>query len=390
MPKDRGTRTRIAEGVYADAIGLEAVVAVGSGTTKAQKSKRFARGTSMQEIRDWQTATRAALAKKRGKKKAPRQARDTFEADVTRYLKTIESQPSHGSARACLNAWAEHFGARRRATITLADYQSVLDSWYRCEENPNGRYAGSSCAHLKDHLVNLYRVLDACNDDDNVATKLKRYAQAEPEPRAIPDDILDELIGVMRPSRTRACIKVMATFGMPPARQRRLEPKHLNIEKGTVYLVPRRKGKGTKGKTFKLSKDAIEAFKEFVAVKAWGGVTKESIYACFQRAIAAANRIRAKHQRELLPPMRPYDVRHSFGAKVYRKTGDIGAAAELLDVTLETAQRYTLSAVPDRVERAIAALDEEAPRPPAAPEEPRPAQATTRGIRLVAQAGKRL
>jgi integrase len=367
MVTTRGKRTLISDGLYSDAIGLSAVVKVG----KRQKEKRFPRGTSLKEIRDWQTAVRAALTKTRRKASGP-VGRGTFASDVERFLTTVTKRPSYGSAQACLNAWAEAFGDRRRVTISLAEYQAVMDGWERTEDHPDARFAGSTLNHCKDWLVQLYRTLDECDDADNVATKLRRHAQAPPEPRAIPDDIVDEILNAMLPSIARAYCKVLAHVGMPPARQRRLKPTQLDLKNKTVFLVRRRKGGGTEEKTFSLSRKGVAAFEEFVALNAWGGVTKESIYTCFLRGVAAANRKRAKEGKPLIPPLRPYDLRHTFGAKVYRKTGDIGAAAEMLDVTLETARRYTLSAIPDRIAKAVEALDGEAtpPAPESQPKEP--------------------
>jgi len=362
----RGKRTLISDGLYSDAIGLSAVVKVG----KRQKEKRFPKGTPIKEIREWQTNMRAALTKKRGKARGP-VGRGTFASDVERFLATVTKRPSYGSAQACLNAWAEAFGDRRRSTITLADYQAVMDGWQRTEDHPDGRYSGSMLNHCKDWLVELYRTLDECEDADNVATKLRRHAQAPPEPRAIPDDIVDEILDAMLPSKARACCKVLAHVGMPPARQRRLKPTQLDLKNKTVFLVRRRKGGGTEEKTFPLTAKGVAAFEEFVAMNAWGGVKKESIYTSFLRGVGAANRARAKAGLPLIPPLRPYDLRHTFGAKVYRKTGDLGAAAALLDVTLETAKRYTLSAVPVRLAKAVEALDDEtAPATESKPKEP--------------------
>lgn len=363
MPTQRGARTRIAPGVFSDAIGLSAVVKIGSGKTGTQKEKRFARGTSLKEIRDWQSATRAALAKKRGRS-VKGQTRGTLAADVQTYLATILNRPKYGSAKSCLAAWCEAFGHRRRSSLTLAELQAQMDRWEGSDTEP-GRFAGSTLMHCKDHLVDLYRVLDVVDDADNLATKLRRPAQADPEPRAIPDAIVEEIFDAMPLSRARACLKVMAYVGLPPARLRRLKPTQLDLQAKTVFLVRRRKGKGTDEKTFGLTDRGVLAFQEFIQINAWGGVTKESLLTCFQRGVNAANRLRAKANLPLIPPVRPYDLRHTFGAATYRATGDIGAAAELLDVTLETAKRYTLSAVPDQLKKAVEALNQAYPVPEA-------------------------
>ena len=69
----RGTRTRIAPGIYRDACGLAATVKVG----KLQREKRFLSDTSVKTIKSWQNETRVALGKL-----APTATRGTFAADA--------------------------------------------------------------------------------------------------------------------------------------------------------------------------------------------------------------------------------------------------------------------------------------------------------------------
>ena len=56
-------------------------------------------------------------------------------------------------------------------------------------------------------------------------------------------------------------------------------------------------------------------------------------------------------------------LRHIIASELLRRCqGDVYAVADVLDVTLVTAQHYARGGVPDRVSALIAAMD--APRPP--------------------------
>jgi site-specific recombinase XerC len=224
--------------------------------------------------------------------------------------------------------------------------------------------AGSTLNHRKTALAAVYAEFND-EGDPNPTRGLKRFPEADVQPRAIAPEIIQEIIDAMPTSKSRAMLKVMAATGHPPERQRKLVPHHVQLDQRRVFLVSRKKGKGTAGRWYGLSKEGVDAYQEFVTQQAWGGVTKESLYTCFMRGVQAANRARAKTAKSLLPPLRPYDLRHSFGTMAYIKSkGDFRAVAELLDCTVETALRYTLGAVPVRMQAVIDAFD--------APEQPAP------------------
>jgi site-specific recombinase XerC len=194
---------------------------------------------------------------------------------------------------------------------------------------------------------------------------MRPYPEADIEPRAIALEVIDEILDAMPPSKSRAMLRVTAATGHPFERQRKLVPLHVQLEQKRVFLVARKKGKGTAGRWYALTTKGVAAYREFVALDTWGGVTKEALYVCFLRGVAAANRARAAQNIPLIPPVRPYDLRHSFGTHAYAREGtDIRAVAELLDCTVETALRYTLGAVPARMQGVVDALDRPASSPP--------------------------
>lgn len=351
MPKNRGQRKRIAEGVYSDRLGYEVVVAVGSGETRRQKSKRFKRGTGMKEMTGWQTVARSLLLKKKPKALAGTLAQWTRD-----YLKGKTGMPSFEARRADAEAWLPTFGDRAPSTLTKNELQQQMNTWHKAE------VAGSTLNHRKTALAAvLAEFLD--EDDRNPAKALTRYPEADIEPRAIAPAIIDEILNAMPPSKSRAMLKVMAATGHPFERQRKLVPVHVQLDQRRVFLVSRKKGKGTAGRWYALTTAGVQAYQEFVDQQAWGGARRASLYVCFLRGHAAANRRRALVNAPLIPPIRPYDLRHSFGTEAYRREGDIRAVAELLDCTVETALRYTLGAVPARMQAVVDALNAPEPTP---------------------------
>ena len=74
------TRTRVAPGIYKDATGLSAEVAVRTRPHLRRKGKRFPAGTQIRDIKRWQERTRVEL---RGGDDLPE--RGTLAQDVARY-----------------------------------------------------------------------------------------------------------------------------------------------------------------------------------------------------------------------------------------------------------------------------------------------------------------
>jgi len=141
-----------------------------------------------------------------------------------------------------------------------------------------------------------------------------------PQVRTLDYATIAKLFDAMRPSKTRARLKVMAWTGLPPAQIRLLTQADVDLEHGTVRVAPRRKGRGTEARMLPLLPQAVEAFREFAAVKAWGPFTSAPFAFSFQRA---ARRIG-------LTGARPYDLRHAYGALLYEACHDQATVGRLL------------------------------------------------------------
>ena len=341
---------RVAPGIARDAAGYSTRVQVGAGDDRLERERRWPHGADLRLMKDWIAKTRTQL-----RQRAPltRIGRGTVAADVVRYLETIRALPSWVSRRADLRAWLPRFNDRSRAALARGELTEQLHDW-RTEG-----VSAHTVNHRRNALIMLFEGLDGPDlpaAGPNVARQTPHMRPPPLQARDISSDLRTQILRAMRPGKARALWAVMAATGLPPARIRELTPADVDLEAGTVFLLGRKKGEGTQSRTLPLTVEGVAAFRAFARLKAWGGVARQTLTLCFGRGLAAVNVMRA---RAGLPPMhvRPYDARHAFGARIYRETGDLRAAAELLDVSQETALRYTLAAVPERLRAVVAVLD---------------------------------
>jgi integrase len=349
MPRKRGARVRVAPNLYRDDRGYSVSVCVGTGEQRRSKEKRYPFGTDFADMKRWRDDTRKALRTKMPRTIASGAA-GSLKRAIAQYLPTVKAMASLESRTCDLDAWVPAFGHRRRPQITSLELDAQLHQW-----RANG-VAASTCNHRRNALIQLWRTLDGA-EAPNPAVHTTHFREPSGEAREIPQDALDELIASMPRSKTRAMYRVVAETGWPPQRVRDLKAEHLHLDDARVFLVGRKKGSGTEGRAYSLTPRAVDALREFVELNAWGGVSKESIYTVFMRAIRRCNRARAAENRPLLPETwRPYDAKHTFGAQAFRLTGDITAVAETMDISEETALRYVRAAVPDRMKILTAAM----------------------------------
>ena len=165
---------------------------------------------------------------------------------------------------------------------------------------------------------------------------------------------------------------------MPQIQLERLRPQDVDLERGRVYLQPRKKGHGVPGAWVSLIPQAVEALRDFAAADLFGKVfSRPSMAKTWTRAIENTYRDLGKTDpakltqlQQCLPEgCRPYDLRHSFLTEFYRQTGDIRATAEMgQHADLETTKKYTEGAVSERVAAGVAKMAAAAAAPQAADE----------------------
>jgi len=421
--KRRHKRVRIATGVYKDRGALAACVSVGSGQNRRQSEHRFPLGTDLGKIRDWQEDEADRLRKDL----PPKIARGTFDADIVAYLLTLADRPGLQAERAFQLAWwadrrgadGRRFGDRRRDSFTRAELKAALADLRRTK-------SAQTVKHYRTALFHLHTTLDG-KDGKNPLRDVSPPSGEDPEPRHIPYEIIDAIFdampdrraavttamaaeirrraaaraanhsviarefgiseamvrkvvqGVARGSdamvQNKARLMVMAYVGLPHAQIRALNRRDVDLDRASVMVKGRKKGKGTRAQRLPLTTRGVLAFRHFIEADAFerersnGRRTAFSASSARQlwwRAIrrmvdrVAANDWRAAKQ--LLQDLRafrarPYDLRHSYLTESWLAGKDLSATQLLaMHSDARMTRRYTLAAVDERLVDVAAAL----------------------------------
>lgn len=157
----RGSRKRVAKGVYADTYGLSGVVTVG----QARREQRFAADTDLETIREWQRETRGKLLLARPTRTRHTRRGELLERAVSRYLALIAGRPGYASDRAHLAAWLDELGDRERSSITGEDIRAAFATWRTGGQRRPGQKTArpvspQTLRHRYRVLKRLWRVLD--------------------------------------------------------------------------------------------------------------------------------------------------------------------------------------------------------------------------------------
>jgi integrase len=292
----------------------------------------------------------------------------TFEGDAEAYLalETVKAMPSYADRVRDISLWAKLFGRRPRKSITTRAINEQLQLWR------NAGYAASTVNNRRTALMALFSTLDG-RAAANPVRESRTFDEPELEARGLPYDlvvrILDAIPAVRsyshlrdtktRPVKTRVRLEVMAWTGMRPAQLALLRREQVNF-KERWFLAPRSK----KGKTGRhprplvrkpLTTDAVAALRRFFAFKCEGRFSTSSARRLFVRAVRDVE----KQLRRKLPlGIRPYDLRHSFGTEMLRRTKSLETVAELLDhSSTRMTKRYALGAVTDVLREAVTAFE---------------------------------
>ena len=381
MGRKAGRRIRLAEGIWQDRYGISAIVVVGTG----RDERRFALGTELDEIKSWRDRRRVDLrdtvpvANRKG----------TLAADVERFLDLLPDSNRRDDFEQLLSHWQRSpLGARPRDLISRLEIKEQLGKW----ENDfvrRGRTTRGAAPNTLNHLLRalrtLYRELDG-EEAISPAEKIKKRRRPKAEPRAIPVDLVQALLDNLpdrgqalrgkkraKVSHTKIRLRVMAWSGLPQMQLERLRERDVDFVQQRIYVLPRRKGRGTKGVWLPLIPPAIDALKDYAAASLWEqSFSRSSMRITWQRSIQRTIEHAEEEAREsgdvtelevlrksIPEGCRPYDLRHSFLTEAYRLTGDIRAVSELAQhAELETTKRYTEGAVTERAATAVAKMAE--------------------------------
>lgn len=333
----RGQRHTVATGIYKDGIGYEVRVK----HRGQHKSQRFDAGTPLAVMQAWQRRQAALIDLDR-----PTERKSTsFEQDAARYLALLSGRTKIDTED-LLAHWLRLYGTQPRAALTSPIIHGQLLAWHR------DGVAAQTCNHRRRVLVTMWRVLDGV-EAANPPKACPKLPVPPPAAKGLPWATIQAILDAMGPSTTRARLWVIATTGLPHAMLMRIEPGdlHLDDQPPHIVLKPRRKGAGAPARAIPITPAAVEAFREFVALKAFGAFSTSSMRTSFRLAAAKVGR----------PDVTPYLLRHSFGARAYAASRDLRAVAELLlHSSLATTKRYAEQAVPETASAAIQQMQADA------------------------------
>lgn len=333
-------RHKIATGIYKDRFGIAIVISVNGKPEEYRKNehgvpyKLRSRGELIAERKRLQAAAKRTTERAVAKGVS-------FAADVERFLKTITS-PQHlrNLTGIFANYWTPKFGDTPRNDVTELDVQEAYATF---KKQP------STLNHIRHALGSFYKAMNGATGY-NPARVLRKVREEYHDARALSYDVIAAIFAHMPASPTKARLMVMAYVGLPQALIERIQPQDLKLEARTIYVRPRRKGHGVKGRTLPLSDAGVTALTFFQEMAAFGTFQRSQLQQTFHAAV--------KRSQVTVPPdVRPYDLRHSFLTEVYRQSGDLRAVAELgMHATLEQTARYATGAVSERATKAVAAL----------------------------------
>lgn len=319
-------------------------------------SKRFDPTATIKQMEDWRAATRTDVRRESMKDREDEPDPSSFAADVTRYLATVATMPTYRERARHMALWRDRFGDRARHAITSAEVKAVLDDW-RKRGHQGKPLSASACNHRRSALMHFYTVLDG-KSGRNPARDVEKYTEPEPEPRGYPYPIIEGILDLMPPSKSRARLKVIAWTGLSPASVARIKPEDVDIRGRVFFRRRREKGQGTRGRSVPLLPQAAAAFRELAKLDAFGDFDHRFLGRVWVTAVHAFIAEKRKTSRRFtLPIYTVKDLRHSFGTYAYQVTGDLRTVGELMDhSTLDLTKRYTLKAVDQRLTDAVTAM----------------------------------
>lgn len=296
----------------------------------------------------WREDTRAELRLKRKQ----RAFGGTFEHDAKAYLRSVASLPDINGRKAIVDLWIEVFGTTRRESITPVKIREWRDHW--ATQPRNGKdprpLSHSTVNKRLRALSNIWTILDG-RQSHNPVREVDELREAEPEPRALTYDHIKAIVAAM-PDRSRAekgkkrptlsvtkiRLRCLAYCQIAPKQLAALTPADLNLAGHLLRLPRRMKGRGAKSIWVTLLPEAVAAFTDFDRHHLYGPFSQSSLRKSFKRAV--------KNAGVTVPGLRPYDLRHAYGALAFRALGgSLDGVGRLMQHTAKaTTERYILAA----------------------------------------------
>lgn len=361
----RGRRVTLAPCIYQDASGLAVKVRVAGRLVE----HRYPPGTPLEQLEEDRDRLqrRQALAQP-----APE---GTLRADVLAYLRTL-SDPTQRSGQQILCAhWVARYGAVARQALTPLVIRQQLAAWRR------GGAAASTCNHRLSALRAVWRAVST-PDEPDYPRQVRKLPEPAPEPRALSYAVIAQILAAMpdrgqgKRGETRGTVSLtklrcalMAYTGLPPAQIMAIDPAtDIDWQTPALRVRPRRKGRGRPETWLPLIPQAVETLRALQAAGGFGRYSNDAVSASFRRACVTVLRAqlaagepplphRVRQDGTLVPLVRVYDLRHSFGTMALTASKRLDAVRHLmLHADSRQTERYTLAAVPAAVADAAAAI----------------------------------
>lgn len=325
-----------------------------------QYAKRFPPDTPIGLMKAWRENRRVDA--RRGRETPVDQP--TFTEDVQRYLETITTMPTHKERAAQLAWWVAIFDQRARPSIQSWEIRTALEKL-----KASGK-AASTCNHYRSALSHLWTVLDG-RSAFNPVRDVPKYDEGDPEPRALPLDLVEAIFATIRPGKTRARLAVIRWTGLPHAQLRQIQPDDVNWTTKELYVRRRKKGKGAAARTLPLLPQAVKALQEMKRYDAWGAFSMRSMRVTLRRTLVRIRTEVAMKERHLsqlavmwlerdtrFRRIRPYDLRHTFGTMLALHVPGDQKSRQTLMLHGDPRQtaRYELAAADPMVRRAVRGL----------------------------------
>lgn len=282
----RGTRIRLEDGIYRDAIGLSAVVSVQRQT----KEKRFDAQRDLQDLRIWRANTTAILLKR------ARLTSDhgTLARDFAKYLRSRKGRPSYTSDRSHAKPWILTFGRRKRHQLTRQDALTLVATWVTAGVAPRTlRHRVRVCREMFEYfdpegthplkklkLPRPARIAAMPVDHDLIAGVGQSLASGLTRRQACGPRKTMTMIHRAKPAKTFGRYLVYATCGQRPAQIGSAEPEDVSLERKLWFIRP---AKGGDPIVLPLNDDMVFAWEVFMGVNGWGRFNTSSFAKTLRR-----------------------------------------------------------------------------------------------------------
>jgi integrase len=270
-------------------------------------------------------------------KTAPAPPVGSLGRDSARWLHTQKHTPDYPNKRTYITRWLQRLGRTTpRRDITSGDIEAVLSDLL---------HEGFSPTTVRHHRTALKKLWEFC-DGKKAPNPIDETTRPQDHPAEVRTARLEDVqrvIAHLRPGKTRARLMLILATGLPHKQIMRLTPADWDKAGKTLIARPRRKGRGAPARIVPLGDDGMAAMKVFNLEDAWGNFSPSAMHSAVHRACKTLG----------IPPFRPYDIRHLFGARVYRLTGDLTTVARLLGhADIRTSARYAAAAFTE-LDRAV-------------------------------------